>query len=140
MFYFDNICPNECPRQLGSPKQKSIQLEFGRNRSCLEHIYALYTVINKRKQQEQSTFVCFVGAKKAFDTVHRDCLWYKLMSLGIRGKILKAVQSLYTEVECVVKVNDYATPFFDASHGVKKGCKLYPTLFSFYINDSANNI
>ena len=113
---------------------------FRRNRSCLEHIYALYTVINKRKQQKQSTFVCFVDAKKAFDTVHRDCLWYKLMSLGIKGKILKAVQSLYTEVQCVVKVNDYVTPFFDVSHGVKQGCKLSPTLFSLYINDLANDI
>ena len=65
---------------------------FRRNRSCLEHIYPRYAVINKRKQQKQSTFVCFVDAKKAFDTVHRDCLWYKLMSPGIKGKILKAVQ------------------------------------------------
>ena len=80
---------------------------FRRNRPCLEHIYALYTVINKRKQQKQSAYVCFVDAKKAFDTVQRDCLWYKLTSLGIKGKILKAVQSLYNEVQCVVKVNDY---------------------------------
>ena len=85
-------------------------------------------------------FACFLGAKKSFDTVRRDCLWYKLMSLGIRGKILRAVQSLSTELECVVKVNDYAAPFFDASHVVKQGCKLYPTLFSFYINDLANDI
>ena len=72
--------------------------------------------------------------------IHRDCLWYKLMSLGIKGKILKAVQSLYTEVQCVVKVNDYVTPFFDVSHGVKQGCKLSLTLFSIYINDLANDI
>ena len=72
---------------------------FRRNRSCLEHINALYTVINKRKHQKQSTYVCFVDAKKAFDTVQRDCLWYKLMSLGIKRKILKAVQSLYTKVQ-----------------------------------------
>ena len=86
---------------------------FRRDRSCLEHIYTLYTVINKRKQQKQSTFVCFVDAKKVFDTVHRDYLWYmyKLMSLGIKGKILKAVQSLYTEVQCVVKVTT-SLPFF----------------------------
>ena len=62
------------------------------------------------------------------------------MSLGIKGKILKAVQSLYTEVQSVVKVNDCVTPFFDVSHGVKQGCKLSPTLFSLYINDLANDI
>ena len=94
---------------------------FRQNRSCLEHIYVLYTVINKRKQQKQSTYVCFVDAKKAFDTVQRDCLWYKLTSLGITGKILKAVQSLYAEVQCVVKVNDYLTPFIYVTQGVKQG-------------------
>ena len=47
---------------------------FRQKRSCLEHIYALYTVINKRKQQKQSPYICFVDAKKAFDTVQRDCL------------------------------------------------------------------
>ena len=47
---------------------------------------------------------------------------------------------LYTEVRCVVKVNDYVTPFFDVSHGVKQGCKLSPTLFSLYINNLANDI
>ena len=113
---------------------------FRRNRSCLEHIYALYSVINKRKLQKQSTYVCFVDAKKAFDTVQRDCLWYKLISLGVKGKILNAVQSLYTEVQCVVKVNDYLTPIIDVSQGVKQGCKLSPTLFSLYINDLAIEI
>ena len=113
---------------------------FRRNRSCLEHIYALYSVINKRKLQKQSTYVCFVDAKKAFDTVQRDCLWYKLISLGVKGKILNAVQSLYTEVQCVVKVNDYLTPTIDVSQGVKQGCKLSPTLFSLYINDLAIEI
>ena len=113
---------------------------FRRNRSCLEHIYALYSVINKRKQQKLSTYVCFVDAKKAFDTVQRDCLWYKLISVGIKGKILKAVQSLYTDVQCAVKVNDYLSPLFKVSQGVKQGCKLSPTLFSLYINDLANEI
>lgn len=113
---------------------------FRRNRSCLEHIYSLYSVINKRKQQKLSTYVCFVDAKKAFDTVQRDCLWYKLISLGIKGKVLKAVQSLYTDVQCVVKVNNYVTPSLRVPQGVKQGCKLSPTLFSLYINDLAAEI
>lgn len=113
---------------------------FRSKRSCLEHIYTLYSVINKRKQQKKSTYVCFVDAKKAFDSVQRDCLWYKLLSLGIKGKIFKAVQSLYTDLRCAIKVNDYMTPFVDVYQGVKQGCKLSPTMFSLYINDLANEI
>ena len=90
--------------------------------------------------ETSNPYVCFVDAKKAFDTVQRDCLWYNLISVGIKGNILKAVQSLYTDVQFAVKVNDYLSPLFKVSQGVKQGCKLSPTLFSLYINDLANEI
>ena len=113
---------------------------FRRNRSCIEHIYAVYSIINKRKMQKRSTFVCFVDAKKVFDRVQRDCLWYKLMSFGIDGKILKAIQSLYHDLRCAVKVNNLQTSFFDVNISVKQGCKVSPTLFSLYVNDLAEKI
>ena len=48
------------------------QKGFRKGRSCLDHIYTLYTVIKIRKLENKDTFVCFVDAKKAFDTVNRD--------------------------------------------------------------------
>ena len=113
---------------------------FRKNRSCIEHIYALYSIINKRKMQKRSTFVCFVDAKKAFDRVQRDCLWFKLISIGIEGKMLKAIQSLYHDLKCAVKVNNMQTSYFDVDIGVKQGCKVSPTLFSLYVNDLADKI
>ena len=113
---------------------------FRRNRSCMEHIYSLYSVINKRNLGRQSSFACFVDAKKAFDTVNRDCLWYKLLTMGISGKMFHAVKSLYNNVKCAVKVNDVITPFLDVSLGVKQACRLSPTLFAIYINDLAEEI
>ena len=76
---------------------------FRRNRFCSEHVYSLYSVINKRKQQRKSMFVYFVDAKKAFDTMQRDCLWYKLIALGIDKKIRKAVQSFYENVNFAIR-------------------------------------
>lgn len=113
---------------------------FRRERSCMEHIYTLYSVINKRKLSKLSTFACFVDAKKAFDTVNRECLWYKLLTLGINGKMFRAVQSLYDNVRCAVRVNDVTTPFLDVTLGVKQGCRLSPTLFALYVNDLAEEI
>ncbi|VDI80950.1 Hypothetical predicted protein, partial [Mytilus galloprovincialis] len=54
---------------------------FREKRSCEEHI-----IINDRKIARLSTFVCFVDMRKAFDTVQRNLLWYKLSNAGIRGK------------------------------------------------------
>ena len=54
-------------------------------------------------------FACFVDANKAFDTVNRDCLWYELISIGINGTFLNAVQSLYDKLSCTVRVNNSET-------------------------------
>ena len=67
-------------------------------------------------------------------------LWYKLIKTGIHGKFLSALQSLYDNVKCSVKVNDCLTPWFKVDTGVKQGCLLYPSLFAIYINDLTERI
>lgn len=113
---------------------------FRKKRSCLDHLHSLYSVINNRKLYKLSTFVCFVDAKKAFDTVNRDCLWFKLMSIGISGLFLEAVKSLYKDIKCAVRINNYVTDWFNVKNGVKQGCNISPTLFSIYINDLSTEI
>lgn len=54
--------------------------------------------------------------------------------MQIRGKIVNAVQSLYTSVSCAVKVNENLTDWFDINVGVKQGRVLSPTLFFLSIS------
>ena len=96
--------------------------------------------MRNRKLNRKSTFVCFIDAKKTFDCVNRGLLWYKLLQLGINGKFLDALKSLYEGTECAVKVNDQMTDFFRVRQGVKQGCKSSPTIFATYINDLASDI
>ena len=93
---------------------------FMKGRSCLDHIYTLYTIVINRKLESRDTFVCFVDAKKAFDTVNRDGLWFNLMRIGIKGKFLNAVQSLYVDMSCTVNVNNLHTDWFTVTQGVKQ--------------------
>ncbi|MCG8045103.1 MAG: reverse transcriptase family protein, partial [Candidatus Thiodiazotropha endolucinida] len=113
---------------------------FRRDRSCQDHVYSLYSIINNRKLKRRDTFACFVDMKKAFDTVNRDCLWFKLLKAGIHGKMVNALQSLYKDVSCAVSINDNLTEWFPVQQGVKQGCGLSPTLFAIYINDLADDI
>ena len=113
---------------------------FRKARSCTDHIYTLYSIANNRKTMRKSTFACFIDARKAFDTVQRDCLWFKLLSLGINGRIFTAIQSLYDNVTCNVRINDVCTDWFPVNQGLKQGCVLSPTMFSIYVNDLAEMI
>ena len=44
-------------------------------------------------------FCAFVDFKKAFDFVNRDIIWYKLIKLGVRGKMLNIIRSMYNSVK-----------------------------------------
>ena len=83
---------------------------FRKGRSCEEHIHSLYSVLNDRKISRKSTYVCFVDMRKAFDTVQHNLLWYKLQKIGVRGNFLAAIESLYKEVKCTIRVNNDHTP------------------------------
>jgi len=62
--------------------------------------------------------------RKAFDTVEHYLLWFKLQRAGLRGKFLTAIQSLYNDLKCTVRVNNELTPWFEVEAGVKQGCIL----------------
>lgn len=108
---------------------------FRPERSCEEHIYSLTSVIANRKISRQSTFVSFMNTRKVFDSVPRNFLFYKLRRAGVHGRFLSAIQWLYDNVKCTVRVNDRYTLWFDVDCSVKQGCLLSPALFAIYIND-----
>ena len=52
----------------------------------------------------------------------------------------KAIQSLYSNPQARVILNQYRTDFFPCPVFVKQGDNLSPTLFAIYVNDLANEI
>ena len=53
--------------------------------------------------------VLLIDAKKSFDRVNRDCLWFTLKSLGINDNFYSCIKNFYENVKCAVKVNDHMT-------------------------------
>ena len=98
------------------------------------------TVLRNRKALGKDTFICYVDYKKAFDSVERNLLMYKLAHIGVTGSMYKAISSLYYNPRSRVILQNNSTEYFDCPVGVKQGDCLSPTLFAIFINDLANEM
>ena len=72
---------------------------------------------------------------KAFDFVVRDILWFKLIRLGVRGKMLNIIKSIYSNVKSRVKHDNTLSEPFTCDIGVRQGECFSPFLFAIYVND-----
>ena len=113
---------------------------FIRGRSTIDQLSTVTSIIETRKLRRQQTFTAFVDFSKAYDRINRQLLWKKLCNMGISNKMLSALQLLYTDVECCVRVNGFNTAWFNVETGLKQGCILSPLLFNLYINDLSGEI
>ena len=85
-------------------------------------------------------YCCFVDYQKAFDSVNRTKLWYKLLHLGVQGKFLKIVQSLYNNVKSCVKYDGFLSEYFCNEMSLMQGEVLSLILLSLYVNNIESSI
>ncbi len=83
---------------------------------------------------KKETFTAFIDFSKTYDKIDRWLLWDSLKTLQLPQKFLNALQSLYENVQCSVRINGTLTDWFPVTLGLKQGCTISPTLFNLYIN------
>ena len=60
--------------------------------------------------------------------------------MGVRGKILNIIQSMYSNIKSRVKYDNIISDEFSSFLGVRQGECLSPFLFSIYLNDLENDL
>ena len=80
------------------------------------------------------TYTAFIDLKKAFDSLDRNAMGVVLKALGLHGRLLEAIMSIYTSVKANVKVGDEFSDLFECLVGVKQGDPLSPLLFTLFID------
>jgi hypothetical protein len=76
-----------------------------------------------------------VDFRKAFDTVPRDLLWQVLAKMGIMGRFMQCLQSMYSQDSVrVMHPTEGLSARFACGIGVKQGCPLSPLLFGLYLD------
>jgi len=88
---------------LRSPTQAGYRPEY----STIHQAFVLQHVIDKHRCLKNPLYLCFVDLKSAYDRVQWPLLWDLLLRLGVHGKMLGAVQSLYDNCMLFMRVSGF---------------------------------
>ena len=72
-----------------------------------------------RKNRGLSTYIAHIDSEKAFDRVDCDLLLYKLLNIGIGGKMYDIIKYIYTGTSLCVNVNGFMTKYFQSKNGLQ---------------------
>ena len=111
------------------------QIGFKQKSRTVDHIFTLKSIIDTFKLKRKKVFAAFIDLKKAYDTVWRIGLFYKLLKQKTPNKIFSIIASMYSSTTFRIKFSNGITELFHSERGVKQGDVLSPLLFNFYIDD-----
>ena len=111
------------------------QAGFRKNYRTSDHIFTLFSLLKKYLKEGKYFYTCFVDFKKAYDSIWRNGLLHKLEKLGITGKILKVIKSMYSSPNVSLIYGDKITTSFPTNVGLKQGDILSTIFFNLYIDD-----
>jgi hypothetical protein len=105
---------------------------FRKGRGCVDQIFVLKEALRLRKGKK--TYACFVDIRKAYDRTWRNGLWQMLWNLGVRGRMWRVIQSLYSNTRAKVRLPGGDTEWFRVVTGLRQGCVLSPLLFDIFLD------
>ena len=106
------------------------QFRFKANHSTVDAIFIMEPLVNKAIQGRKKLYYSFIDLKRAFDSVYRNGLWYKLIKKGVDGKLFQIIRSIYAGVNCSVRNMNTLADFFSSDVGSMQGQVISPFLFS----------
>jgi hypothetical protein len=97
------------------------QFGFRKSYSTTDSIFTLFSFFEILKSKKKKLFCAFVDFEKAFDTVWRVALWYKLLLNNINGKMYNVILNMYNDVKSCINYNNCKSAYFSCDIGVRQG-------------------
>ncbi len=111
------------------------QASFRKDLRTTDNLYILQTLIEQSTHKRKKVYCCFMDFRKAFDIVPCDLLWQVLAEMGIVGRFMQCLQSMYSQDNVrVMHPTEGLSARFSCGIGVKQSCPLSPLLFGLYLD------
>ena len=111
------------------------QLGFCKQAQTSDHILTLSTCIQKYvTQRKRRLYGCFVDYAKAFDSVCREAMLYKLWELGVKGRYFNCIEQMYSHSSAKIKLLNRLSDIIDIHCGTEQGHPMSPELFKCFIH------
>lgn len=120
----------------GNIQEIEEQSGFRTGRSCMDNVFVLQQIMEKRKAHNLTTHLIFIDLEKAYDTVPLKKLFQILKKTGLNNTYIRAIWNLYKDATSVIKMGAIRSEPFSINKGLKQGCSLSPTLFKIYIQEA----
>ena len=108
------------------------QAGFRKGYSTVDNIFVLHALIDLYFSFGKKLYCTFVDFKKAFDTVWRTGLWWKLQNCEIKGKCFKIIHNMYNDIKSCIQYNGSQSECFPCLTGVRQGEKYLPFFFQYF--------
>ena len=107
--------------------------------SCRDGLFTIKALLNSQRNHDLATHVGFVDLVKAYDTANHALLLRILERYGAPSKLVAAIQTIYTNNICVLKI-EKETVEIPQSVGVRQGDNMAPVLFLFLVTAFAETL
>ncbi|XP_044760773.1 uncharacterized protein LOC123318222 [Coccinella septempunctata] len=112
------------------------QSGFRAGRSCVDNIFSINQINEKKTATNREVHLLFVDLTRAYDTVPIKKLWQVLEMSPINSTAISAIKQLYGQSYSRVKLGKSLSPTFTVTKGLRQGCCLSTTLFKIYLNEA----
>ena len=114
------------------PQLAEEQAGFVPGKGTREQILNTRQIVEKAREFNLPTYLCFVDYTKAFDKIKWNLLWKIMEEMGTPQHLISLIRNLYENNTAKVRVDQTYSDKFRTCTGVRQGCILSPILFNIY--------
>jgi hypothetical protein len=110
------------------------QAGFMPHRSCDGHVFTVKEVVKARWRAGLDTWMGFIDARKAYDSVSPTAMWALLERLGAPARLLAHIKRSYAARRQFFTYNGAVQATWTQRNGLSTGAILSPILFNIFID------